>query len=59
MKDYRLRIKIGDLNLGYIIPFVGMLMSIAVLPLIAHHFWEKHYGKISLMWALLFYIPFP
>ena len=47
-----------DLNLGYVIPFVGMLLSIAVLPLIAHHFWEKHYGKISLMWALLFYIPF-
>ena len=47
-----------DLNLGYIIPFVGMLMSIAVLPLVAHHFWEKNYGKIALMWAFAFYIPF-
>jgi len=47
-----------NLNLGYVIPFVGMLLSIAVLPLIAPHFWEKKYGKISLMWALAFYVPF-
>ena len=49
---------VPDLNLGYIVPFIGMLLSIAVLPLIAHHFWEKHYGKISIMWASAFYIPF-
>ena len=49
---------VPDLNLGYIVPFIGMLLSIAVLPLIAHHFWERHYGKISIMWASAFYIPF-
>ena len=47
-----------DLTLIYVVPFVGMLLSIALTPLIAPHFWEKNYGKISAMWALLFYIPF-
>tara|TARA_B110000495_G_C22991858_1_gene584198 strand:- start:148 stop:1509 length:1362 start_codon:yes stop_codon:yes gene_type:complete len=45
-------------NLWWIAPFVGILLSIAVLPLINHHFWEKNFGKISLFWALLFGIPF-
>ena len=47
-----------DLNMGYVVPFIGILLSIAVLPLMAPHFWEKNYGKISLMWAAAFYIPF-
>ena len=49
---------VPELNLGYVIPFIGILLSIAILPLVAPHFWEKNYGKISAMWALAFYIPF-
>lgn len=49
---------IPDLGIAYVIPFIGMLLSIAVFPLTAPHFWEKNYGKISAMWALLFYVPF-
>jgi Na+/H+ antiporter NhaD/arsenite permease-like protein len=41
-----------------IIPFVGILLSIAVLPLIAPHFWHHHFGKISAFWALAFAVPF-
>jgi len=41
-----------------VIPFIGILLSIALIPLINHHFWEKHYGKISLFWAIAFIIPF-
>ena len=41
-----------------IIPFVGILLSIAVLPLIAPHFWHAHFGKLSAFWALAFAIPF-
>ena len=41
-----------------IIPFVGMLLSIAIIPLINFHFWEHHYGKISLAWIVIFSIPF-
>ena len=49
---------VPDLSIGYVIPFIGMLLSIAVFPLVAPHFWEKNYGKISAVWALSFYIPF-
>ena len=48
----------SHLNLLYIIPFVGILLSIAVIPLIAANFWHHNFGKISLFWALLFILPF-
>ena len=34
------------------IPFVGLLLSIAVLPLAAPSLWHHHYGKITAAWAL-------
>jgi len=46
-----------DFPLFSIIPFIGILLSIALIPLINHHFWESHYGKVSLFWALLFFLP--
>lgn len=42
----------------WVLPFVCMLLSIAVLPLVAPHFWHSHFGKISLFWALCFLVPF-
>ena len=36
-----------------IIPFIGILLSIALFPLFAHHFWEHHYPKISFFWLVL------
>ncbi|GAA1627117.1 sodium:proton antiporter [Georgenia ruanii] len=41
-----------------IIPFVGMLLSIAVVPLVNAHWWERHQGKVSAFWALAFFVPF-
>ncbi|WP_454915431.1 sodium:proton antiporter [Xanthobacter sediminis] len=40
------------------IPFAGMLLSIALFPLLATHFWHHHYGKVALFWAAAFAIPF-
>lgn len=40
-----------------VIPFVGMLLSIAVCPLVNAHWWEENMGKVSLFWAALFTIP--
>ncbi len=40
------------------LPFVGILLSIALFPLFAGHFWHKHFAKVSLLWALVFAIPF-
>jgi Na+/H+ antiporter NhaD/arsenite permease-like protein len=54
----------GDLFLGEIlplwsiIPFVGILLSIALFPIIAPHFWHHHFPKISAFWALIMAIPF-
>jgi Na+/H+ antiporter NhaD/arsenite permease-like protein len=47
-----------ELPVWSIIPFVGILLSIAFFPLLAPHFWHHHFGKISAFWALLFAIPF-
>ena len=44
-------------NLWSIVPFIGILLSIAVFPLINHHFWELHYGKVSFFWSASFFIP--
>ncbi len=41
-----------------VIPFVGILLSIALFPLLAEKFWHHHFPKVSAFWALLFAIPF-
>jgi Na+/H+ antiporter NhaD/arsenite permease-like protein len=48
----------GDLHLLWSLPFVGILLSIAVLPLLAASFWHHHFGKISAAWAAAFLVPF-
>lgn len=40
-----------------VIPFVGILLSISLFPLFAPRFWHKHFGKISLFWALISALP--
>jgi len=47
-----------ELPLWTCIPFAGILLSIALFPLFAPHFWHDHYGKVSAFWALLFAVPF-
>ena len=42
----------------WVLPFAGILLSIAIFPLVAEHFWHHNFGKISLFWALLLIIPF-
>lgn len=41
-----------------IIPFAGMLLSIAIFPLVKAEWWERHQLLVSLAWALLFLVPF-
>ncbi|MBW8717567.1 MAG: sodium:proton antiporter [Variovorax paradoxus] len=40
------------------VPFAGILLSIALMPLLAPSVWHHHYGKISAAWALAFLLPF-
>lgn len=39
-------------------PFAGILLSIALLPLVAPVFWHRHFGKVAALWALAFLAPF-
>lgn len=41
------------LPLASTLPFLGMLLSLSLFPLLVPSFWHKHFGKISLFWALL------
>lgn len=40
------------------IPFAGLLLCIAVLPLLKPVWWEEHQPHAVLFWSLLFVIPF-
>lgn len=40
------------------IPFAGLLLCIAVLPLIKAEWWEEHQPHAVVFWSLLFIIPF-
>ncbi|MDO8431733.1 MAG: sodium:proton antiporter [Candidatus Binatus sp.] len=47
----------SQLSILWAIPFAGMLLSIALFPLIAPHFWEHNFGKIAMLWAAAFVLP--
>ena len=46
------------LSLWSVIPFAGMLLSIAIMPLVIPAWYEKHQLLVAVGWALLFCIPF-
>lgn len=47
----------SSLSLLGVLPFAGLLLSIAVFPLTAARFWEHHLGKVAAGWALLAWLP--
>ncbi|MET4807241.1 sodium:proton antiporter [Limibacillus sp. MBR-115] len=48
----------ADLRLFWIVPFIGILLSIAIFPLVAPSFWHHNFGKISAFWGAAFLLPF-
>jgi Na+/H+ antiporter NhaD/arsenite permease-like protein len=54
----------GEIHLGEqlplwsCVPFVGILLSIAVVPMIAPVFWHRQFPKIAVAWGLSFAVPF-
>ena len=48
----------SQLSAWWGVPFAGILLSIALLPLLAPHFWHHHFGKVAAAWALAFLLPF-
>ena len=50
---------LGDsLPLWSCIPFLGMLLSIAIFPLVKAEWWERNQLFVALGWALVFLVPF-
>ncbi len=47
----------SQLGLPWALPFAGILLSIALLPLLALRLWHHHYGKIAVGWVLLMLVP--
>ena len=48
----------SQLSVLWGVPFAGILLSIAIVPLVAPIFWHHHFGKVSAAWALAFLLPF-
>lgn len=46
------------LNILWVLPFAGILLSIALMPLFTPHFWHHHYGKVAAFWGLCVIVPF-
>jgi Na+/H+ antiporter NhaD/arsenite permease-like protein len=46
------------LGLVWVLPFAGLLLSIAICPLAVPDIWHHHYGKIGAVWAAAFLLPF-
>ena len=50
----------GDLpydSLAWGLPFVGLLLTVAVVPAVVPNVWNRHYGKIVAAWAVAFVAP--
>ncbi|NBQ39215.1 MAG: sodium:proton antiporter [Alphaproteobacteria bacterium] len=47
----------ANLNPIWALPFLGLLVSIAIFPLLNHHAWEQHQGKVAIFWSLLLLVP--
>jgi len=48
----------AELALWTCLPFAGILLSIALFPLVAPKFWHHHFPKAAAFWAAVFSIPF-
>ena len=48
----------ASLSAWWALPFAGMLLSIALLPLLAPQAWHHHQGKVAAGWTLAFVLPF-
>ncbi|MDB5589507.1 sodium:proton antiporter [Enterovirga sp.] len=46
-----------SLGLIWAVPFAGILLSIAILPQLAPHHWERWMGPIAAVWALATLLP--
>lgn len=48
----------ASVPMAFCIPFAGLLLCIAVLPLVKPEWWEEHQPAAVAFWSLLFILPF-
>ncbi len=48
----------SQLAVWWSVPFAGILLSIALMPLTLPALWHHHFGKIAAAWGLAFLLPF-
>lgn len=48
----------ATLSVAWALPFAGLLLSIAALPLVAPALWHHHFGKIAAAWTAALLLPF-
>ncbi|HEV2263069.1 MAG TPA: sodium:proton antiporter [Stellaceae bacterium] len=44
-------------SLAWGLPFVGLLLTLAIAPMTVPRLWHRHYGKFVAVWALVFIVP--
>lgn len=47
----------ASMGVLWALPFTGMLLSIALGPILFPHFWDLNYGKFAAFWAALVLVP--
>jgi len=47
----------ASLSWPWALPFAGILLTIALAPLLFRRFWHQHYGKFAFVWAALTLTP--
>lgn len=47
----------SSLSLWWGLPFVGLLLSLALFPIFLPRIWHHHYGKIGALWATAVFVP--
>ncbi|MDI9313521.1 MAG: sodium:proton antiporter [Hydrotalea sp.] len=55
MADFLAQYNFGEFLSGVlpVMPFAGLLLSLALVPLFFRHLWDRHFDKITLGWVLL------
>ena len=48
----------GTISFWMCIPFAGLLLSIAIFPVVCPHWWERNQALMVALWSLMFLIPY-
>ena len=48
----------GTVPFWMCIPFAGLLLSIAIFPVVCPHWWERNQAIMVALWSLMFLIPY-